>query len=182
MENKAKKGLLLAVVIVLIILGAASSVLGFFNVAAASPVWFGLSIVTLLVYAVMIYYLIEDYKRPHGNLFRYCVSGYSWLFLIFCLLMAQDFSVAPLSVILFAASAILASYVAGRLNKLKSVTTVMSIVSALMLIDIIYTVADQQYTGLANDFGALFIDIQWFAIMATYLFRFKAHSEAGLKK
>ncbi|GEM_PF-2632452 len=181
MAEKKKNGILSVINILLILLGSASCIVSFFN-RDQSPLWILLSAFTLMVFALMVYYLIEDYRRPHGNLFRYVMSGYSWLFMAACLMAAKDYyDIAGLSVIALGACAVLSSYVAGRLHKIKSVSIVMGIIAVLMLTDIIFTFADGSKSGLVNDFGVISINIQWFAIMTTYYSRYKAHIEAGKK-
>ena len=131
--------------------------------------------------AIAVFYIVYGYKKPHGNHMRYLLLIYV-VYESIILMRSADWQpvymlVANLAII------VLATYMAGRLDRYKQNV----IISAVILVlHIVYIYPFINIALLNNALTAItFVGYIgpvtiWLAIAAGYIIRFKAHKEAGL--
>ena len=184
MENKKKLGLktgqliALAIVLALNLLWIISMVIVMAETGFVSA-W---NIASIIIWVAAIFYVLYEYKKPHGNLFRYLMLVYA-CDMAFMLLL--NFNNQELYInALYLAKIILSVYMAGRLDRY----TQNVIISAVILVCnciIAYSIINM-ITGFGMRLTFLnFICYSgsvtvWLAIAASYIIRYKPHKEAGL--
>ena len=138
------------------------------------------NIVSLEMYALILFYVLFSYRAPHGNLFRYCLLIYA---LVLGLLHAPAY-VAAFSRGTAVVAAVLIAFMCGRLHKLKQCTILSVVILAILLASAVYSLT--QLSAMADVgitvknklvlFNQPFI---WFSFAAAYLVRFSSHKQAG---
>ncbi len=138
------------------------------------------NIVSLEMYALILFYVLFSYRAPHGNLFRYCLLIYA---LVLGLLHAPAY-VAEFSRGAAVVAAVLIAFMCGRLNKFKQCTILSVVVLVILLASSVYTLT--QLPALAdvgltvkNKLVLFNQPILWFSFAAAYLIRFASHKQAG---
>jgi len=173
-EKSNKFGIVLSVIIA--VLGLASAICGFtmdlFTIIR--------SVVSIIIYALILYYLFVDYKKPHGNLFRIVMAIYPYMFLCLCLVIATEPGIGTVDVVfatLYGIAAVAAGYSSGRLNKVKSSSFIMMFVAIFLMVDGVYAL--RLFENPIEQFASININLQWLLLLLTYNVRFREHTEAG---
>ena len=138
------------------------------------------NIVSLEMYALILFYVLFSYRAPHGNLFRYCLLIYA---LVLGLLHAPSY-VAEFSRGAAVVAAVLIAFMCGRLHKLKQCTILSVVILVILLAGSVYTLT--QLPALAdvgltvkNKLVLFNQPFLWFSFAAAYLVRFSSHKQAG---
>ena len=133
------------------------------------------------MFAIAVVYTVYGYKKPHGNHMRYLLLIYV-VYESIILIRSADWQpvymlVANLAII------VLATYMAGRLDRYKQNVTISAIILFLHLVYIYpfinNAIANNALTAIkfVSYIGPVTI---WLAIAAGYIIRYKPHKEAGL--
>lgn len=138
------------------------------------------NIVSLEMYALILFYVLFSYRAPHGNLFRYCLLIYA---LVLGLLHAPAY-VAAFSRGAAVVAAVLIAFMCGRLHKLKQCTILSVVILAILLASAVYSLT--QLSAMAdvgitvkNKLVLFNQPFLWFSFAAAYLVRFSSHKQAG---
>ena len=159
------------------------------------------NIVTLVMALAVLYYGLIGYKGPHGNLLRYLMLMYAVMLGVSVFL---NMGISKTVLALSLAAMILVAYAAGRLNKRIGVTIIAILVTALLVAAMIFeqcspraigapqlpgepgvqqTIPTDEPPANSPGFGGLAINaarvLLWLSIGDAYLYRFRAHKEAG---
>ena len=194
-KKKLGTGAIIGIVI-LVILSVASAFANIYSGLFTNPKFITpgaiAEIVTFLILLIgVIYYAIRNYKVPHGNLLR-------WLFFLFSLnclgimaeeivggyrfgLMEKNMGEVMLLVMLLAVSAILATFISGRLDHLRGNIACIIVITIAQLVKsiILQTQFGPNYDVLLimSNFSTF---ILWIDMAFAYIIRYKPHKEAGL--
>ena len=139
-------------------------------------------VASVVMFAAAVFYSCHGYKAPHGNLMRY---------LILCFVVSTSIQYVfggitypkYISAMYFAII-ILATYMAGRLNRYVQNIIISILLLICQCITTVYFLSDVNGTGLEITFlnvmacaGPITL---WLAVAAGYIIRYKPHIEAGL--
>jgi len=177
MEKKKQNVFVLALVALVVLIGVYTHVVELIKFIQ-SPGWVMLVLNAgeILFYALLLYYVFAGYKKPHGNLLRH-------LMLAFALFIALHIVIAvgnTLGLIARIVAAMLITYMAGRLNKLRQNIVIMALVAILLFVTSMNVFIEYGFTSVHEicAFSGLFI--QWLVFCAAYFVRYKEHKESGL--
>jgi len=137
------------------------------------------SYLAVIIYFGCIYYVVQGYKKPHGNLVKYLFWGYGFT------LVARAISYASFSIVssyLFGLAAILVCYSSGKLNRFKQNAVIGGVVFMLLLAGYIVSVCVVSKDDRLIVAAYCAYIIQWAVMLGTYLLRYKLHKEAGQNK
>ena len=173
---KKSYAITLLIVLVLNVLWFISN-LAFFSADAALRIC-----IPFVMFLVTVFYVLYDYKKPHGNTIRHLLLVYSIYTAAMLIL-----SYTRMSISLMAANLVIvitSSYMAGRLNKFNQ-NIVLSIVILLMNIYICYPFFIEAIENGSLTFISFFRYLgpvsNWLAIAGAYIARYQLHKEAGLE-
>lgn len=179
----------LAASIALSFLGIICSIFTIIRSFVTNSVSAGTMVHTLINFGMLIIvfvYAAFGYKKPHGNMLRFVFL----LFAVYALacgvippdqhvsMNAQTVHLAEASLLGF--SALLISYVGGRLDKIEKNKIVMFVISIVMLASVIVIMCSFSQFIFAQTVGFFSKFICWTALSFAYLARYEEHKAAGL--
>lgn len=138
-------------------------------------------LVNIVIYLCVLYYALFGYKKPHGNLLK-------TMFLIFAIgLVAQ--SIVPKIgsnnssfIVSFCngVSAVIISYIAGRLNRIEKNQKLLVIVGVLLVISCCLAISSLSFDArrLINICEPIIVNA---GLGFAYVARYEEHKEAGLE-
>jgi len=132
----------------------------------------------MLIYLLSGYYVIEGYRKPHGNLVKYLLWGFGFTLITRAISYA---TMSQVSAYLYGLAAVGVCYMSGKLNKLRNNIILGSSIFLLLLAGYIIAVCT---SSQSDRFGVALLCapiIQWAVVMGTYVLRFHLHKEAGSK-
>jgi len=181
MEKKKQNVFVLALVALVALAGVWSAVIELIKFAQL-PEWnfFALNAIAILVYILLLYYVFIGYKKPHGNLLRYLLLAFALciaLTVVFLIKLSFDDLSGKTTLII---AAMMITYMAGRLNKLRQNIVIMIVVAILLAVSLIGFFKAFGFMSFHNTYAVICFVIQWIMLCAAYLVRFKEHKEAGL--
>ena len=157
-----------------------------------SPQTFIQMVVYLFLLALIIYYVFNAYKKPHGDLLRYLFVLISFNCLTIILDEIESMYHYNLSlnymrwfVGLIGIAAILSAYISGRLDKInRNVLPIVIITLALFAKNFFYFTFPDFYApyGLIEIIWYFATFILWLDIVFAYVLRYREHKEAGLEE
>ena len=185
-KNNLKKGAKIGLIImtVLILASFVITVMGFMRPSTTAPLVKNAQIAAnLLTMVLTAVYAFWGYKKPHGNSLR--IS-----FLLFAAFTAARL-VIPRSPIgnetlryiaegTLALSAILISYMGGRLHKIKKNKILIAVVAVLLFASSLIVVTSFPEFNFMRCVSNMTQVICWIALSISYLARFEEHRAAGL--
>ena len=129
--------------------------------------------------ALLLYYAISGYKKPHGDIMKYLFLLFAICCLSAILTIRKENSTNDIIYnYIRGVVVLLTAFVAGRLDRFKQNVILMSIIGVLMLAS--------SFIGIShwtNVFYALYhftFFLLWVDLMFAYILRYKEHKEAGL--
>lgn len=177
---KAKHAIALFAILLLNLLWFISLVIDLTKLGSISA-W---NIASIVIWFASVFYVLYEYKKPHGNLFRYLMLVYACDMGAMLLL---NFNYQKMYVnVIYLAKIILSVYMAGRLDRYKQ-NVIISVVILVCNCVIAYNIIDMVTSfGVSLSFINFFEYIGcvtvWLAIAASYMIRFKPHKDAGLEE
>lgn len=182
MENKKKLGTGAIVALTIILLLNLLWIISMVIVMAKTGFVSAWNIASIVIWAAAVFYVLFEYKKPHGNLFRYIMLAYACVVAVMLLL---NFNNQQMYVnVVYLAIIILSVYMAGRLNKYKQniiISGIMFILNGVTPYSLFHAVISAG--GKLNFVTAMCFAgsvIVWLAIATSYIIRYKPHKEAGL--
>ena len=138
------------------------------------------AILTYVMFAIAVYYVVYDYKKPHGNTIRYlffCHAIFEAALLTINCAKTPSYLVANNLVTI-----ILTTYMAGRLDRYKQNVVFSAIVLVCKCITTCFMLMNSTPISFVTFFACFGPISKWLAISGAYLARYKEHKEAGLEK
>ena len=137
----------------------------------------------LLIYVAVAFYVLYDYKRPHGNNMKYLLLVYAistaGILTTCCKVQPTYLTINYLVVI------ILSTYMAGRLDRYKQNLYISAILIVCAFISFFSLISALTTIGLSVNFVNVMACsgtvTQCLAIVVSYSIRFRPHKEAGLE-
>ena len=142
------------------------------------------TITPILMLIICVIYVLYGYKKPHGNHIRYLLLFYAAH--MGSLLVANQGSpfVPAYATVAHVATIILATYMAGRLDRYNQ-NLIISVAITILQIVYIYPYINLYIQNNSMTFVNFFRIIGpvslWLTIAASYIVRFKPHKQAGLE-
>lgn len=142
------------------------------------------TITPIIMLAITAFYALYGYKKPHGNHVRYLLLIYAAH--MGSLLIANQGStwLPTYASVAHVATIILATYMAGRLDRYKQNLIICAVITVLQIIYLypyIYLYIQNNSMTFVNFFRIIGIVSIWLAIAVSYIIRFKPHKEVGLE-
>ena len=179
LKKSTKIGLIVSAVLMLVVLVA--GVIGAVQAFIAGRTTTAIFTVTDVIMGVLVlFYAFVGYKKPHGNLLRYVFFAFAIYLALQATLdiASKSFYIVGDAGVL---AALLLSYIAGRLNKIKKNIFILLFVGLLILARVIVNcVTFPGSFGFFNVFGCMTSIIIYAALGFAYTARFEAHKAAGL--
>ena len=142
------------------------------------------TIATCVMFILIAFYAVSNFKVPHGNLLKYLFLTFAVMCFVGLLATDPNSSSANGDLyvlqLLRGAVVILSTYMAGRLDRIKQ-NTVFAVICAILLLAtsikvlLLHKVYNLVFILFETNFFILWIDL-----VIAYLFRYKEHKEAGL--
>ena len=164
-----------------------------------------LRLVTIFVgYALVIFYMVYGYKKPHGNLLRYIIFSFAVLLILSMTaeqmlkdptdlphgigMIAEGLApdglpgmeaplVKPVQTLATGLAAIIAAYISGRLNKFEKNKYLFTIVLVLLAVRAFVSVDNRSM--MFSDMNEI---VLWLDLNCAYMLRYNQHKEAGLSE
>lgn len=135
------------------------------------------------VFAMLVYYAVLGYRKPHGNLLRYAMLLYSasLLFYLNQIIMMSGGKAQPSAVICILAMMTVV-YVSGRLNKFEKNKYLMPLVFLFLGAVFAISIKRRVNPGFFSIAGSLCPVIEWADICLAYFLRYREHRDAGLRE
>lgn len=141
------------------------------------------TIATCVMFILIAFYAVSNFKVPHGNLLKY-------LFLVFSvmsisgLLFYDTTGVMSGGKLLFYQAlrtivVVSSAYIAGRLDRIKQNTFLLIIDAILLFVSSIESVIVLKVTDFISVFFLSNFFILWLDLTIAYVFRYYGHKEAG---
>lgn len=171
MSNKQKTGI--ALIFLLTVIGF---ICCFFNFGISEVKV--VSICTMAIYALDIFYVAVEYKRPHGNLLKYLMLVFA-VSLIPAVVLQIKMGTIP-NVVILIISIVMISFMSGRLDRINENKYFCAIVFLLLLATRLITVIKYN-VALNFTYGITIFShvIQWFILCCSYIVRYQQHKDAG---
>jgi len=172
MENKKSNNVAVCITCgVLTAFGIVADIISLVN--GSNNIWMIKDVVNIIVSCLIGFYAFCAYRKPKGNLLKYIILIFAANRMVSLYLVARmaDASRAVINAIIIG----LCCYIAGRMHRVMQNAILMSIVTVLIVICIIYGFSKGQIT--IGVFTSLII---WLDICVAYILRYKEHKLAGL--
>lgn len=139
-------------------------------------------IISGVLYLPIVIYAFYGYKKPHGNMLKYVFCLFSVCLLAECIIPSADVSEKNVFFVQVScgSTALIAAYVAGRLNRIEKNRNLLILAGVLLLVSrvIVYSVYPSNFIRMIGVFAPLVI---WAANCLAYTARYEAHKAAGLE-
>lgn len=140
-------------------------------------------VVTVIMFALIFIYAVSNYKTPHGNLLRYLFLAFSFMCFTGILgsgMMAET-SVASDNIyqLLRGIAVIISTYIAGRLDRIKTNTVLIVINTIILLATSLMNIVFFKITDITLILFMCSFFILWLDLAIAYGFRYREHKEAG---
>lgn len=187
-EKNAKKTFVIILSTILALAGVVFEILG--NIQWSGQFRLTPEAVSFIVFFIAItYYVLAGYKKPHGNLLRYtflllafnCVNAVIDTTLGLIYETGYDVDKQLLIIGLYSITILFVSYIAGRLDKIKSNYLPMIIITiSQIIIPILFLSIYNGWSNITYIIWDASTCLLWIDLLVAYIIRYREHKEAGL--
>lgn len=144
----------------------------------------GNALIVLALCLLTGYYTLIGYKKPHGNLLRYCMFAFAFLLVIEMVSFVNMSS--QINMMLNLTAALLMAYMAGRLNKFDKNKYIIILILILLAFSVFISpmgsASGAGKDALRGSLMGITIFVLWLALSFVYTVRYKDHKDAGEEK